>query len=161
MSPLRAVWVLLIAVLAIGFTAPAAHAQQVSAARPESVADVIRGKGFDVEITKDDEGDPLIRAEGKGYKFIVLFYGCTNGKDCQTITFYAGWAEGTSDVNKINDWNRTNRFGRAYIDKDEDPCIEFDVDLDDGGMSRILFEDNVEFWMTVMVQYSKFVFGDD
>jgi hypothetical protein len=157
MSPLRVLWALLIAVLAIGFTAPA-QAQNVTAARPESVAEVIRGKGFEVEITKDSGGDPMINAEKEGTKFVVLFYGCTDGKNCATVGFYAGWSGTSAGMEKVNDWNRTQRFGRAYIDKEDDPCIEMDVDLDDGGMSRLLFEDNVEFWMTVMSQYSKFIF---
>lgn len=157
MNPLRVMWALLIAVLAIGFSAPA-HAQNVTAANPESVASVIRGKGYTVEVSKDSDGDPLIKAEGNGVNFIVLFYGCTNGKACQTISFYAGWTDSEANEQKLNEWNRDQRFGRAYIDKDGDPCIEMDVDLDDGGMSKILFEDNVEFWMTVMSQYSKFIF---
>lgn len=135
-----------------------ALAQNVTASNPESVASVIRGKGFEVETTKDSGGDPMLRAEGKGYKFTVLFYGCTSGRDCATLGLYAGWTGASADLGRINEWNRTNRFGRAYIDKENDPVIEMDIDLDDGGMSRPLFEDNIEFWMSVMANYSKYVF---
>jgi hypothetical protein len=150
-------WTLALAMFGMSVAAPAS-AQNVTAANPQSIASVIQGKGFKTEITKDDGGDPMIKADGNGVKFIVLFYGCTANKDCTTISFYAGWSGSEADVNKVNEWNRGQRFGRAYIDKENDPCIEMDVDLDDGGMSRILFEDNVEFWMSVMSAYSKFIY---
>jgi hypothetical protein len=135
-----------------------ALAQNVTASNPESVAAVIRGKGFEVETTKDKGGDPMLRAEGKGYKFMVLFYGCTSGRNCATVGLYAGWTGASADVDSINEWNRTNRFGRAYIDKENDPAVEMDIDLDDGGMSRLLFEDHIEFWLSVMANYSKYIF---
>lgn len=160
MNQLRLVWACIIAIVGIGLTSAPAQAQNVTASNPESIASVIRGKGFKVEVTKDSEGDPMIRAEQDGQKFIVLFYGCTGGKDCQTVSFYAAWTGSDADLAKVNEWNRTQRFGRAYIDKDNDPCIQMEVDLDDGGMSKLLFEDNVEFWMAVMEGYAKFIFED-
>lgn len=158
MTQLRLIWACIIAIVGIGLTSAPAQAQNVSAANPESVASVIRDKGFTVELTKDGDGDPMIKAEVDGTKFAVFFYGCTNGKNCATISFYAGWTGSGADLAKVNEWNRTQRFGRAYLDKDNDPCIQMEVDLDDGGMSKLLFEDNVEFWMAVMQGYSKFIF---
>lgn len=157
MTAFRLFCALALAIAGLG-TARPAMAQNVTASNPESVASVIRGKGFDVELTKDDEGDPMIRAGGKGYKFLVLFYGCTDGRDCTTLGLYAGWTDSSADIDRINRWNRDNRFGRAYIDKDGDPVVEMDIDLDDGGMSRLLFEDHIEFWMSIMSQYSKYIF---
>lgn len=33
---------------------------------------------------------------------------------------------------RINEWNRTKRFSRAYLDADGDPIIESDIDLEGG-----------------------------
>lgn len=156
MTAFRLLCALALAIAGLGMAQPAI-AQNVTA-NAESVASVIRGKGFEVEITTDDDGDPMLRAEGKGYKFNVYFYGCTGGEDCTTLGLYSGWTGSSADVNQINEWNRENRFGRAYIDKDGDPVVEMDIDLDDGGMPRMLFEDHIEFWMSVMSQYSKYIF---
>lgn len=159
MSALRLFCALAIAIVSLGFAQPAfAQKGNITAADPEGIAEVLRDKGFDVEVTKDDEGDPLIRVTGKGYKYIILFYGCTAGRECTTLGLYAGWTGASADIEKINQWNRDNRFGRAYIDKDNDPVVEMDIDLDDGGMSRLLFEDHIEFWMSVVANYSKYIF---
>ena len=63
---------------------------------------------------------PMIRAEGRGYTFTVFFYGCTENRDCTTLGFNSYFADGTSDIAKVNGWNRENRFGRAYVDGDGD-----------------------------------------
>jgi hypothetical protein len=162
-SAFRLLCALALALAGAGLAQPALaqtmeDARLITAGDPEAIADVVRGKGFDVEVTKDNDGDPMLQVEGKGYKFAILFYGCTNHRDCVTLGLYAGWTGSTADLAKINKWNKDNRFGRAYIDDENDPVVEMDIDLDDGGMSRLLFEDHIEFWMSVMSQYSKYIF---
>lgn len=133
-------------------------AQMVSAADPASIVTVLQANGYRAELTKDDGGDPLIRSALDGSKFAIIFYGCTKNRACQTIQFYAGFkSEGKVSIEAMNDWNKTNRFSRAYIDNDEDPVIEMDVDLDDGGMSRALFEDNFEFWEVLVPEFKKVI----
>lgn len=49
---------------------------------------------------------------------------------------FAGFsAEGALPAGLTNDWNRTKRFSRAYIDGDGDPVLESDLDLE-GGISE-------------------------
>ena len=49
------------------------------------------------------------------------------------------------------------RFTRAYLDKEGDPMLAMDVDLDDGGMSAALFIDNIEFWTTQLGIFQKHI----
>ena len=136
----------------------AARAQLVSAANPESVAQVLRDRGYRAELTKDSEGDPLIKSGAEGSNFLLLFFNCTGGKNCATVQFYAGFdRDGSFSLEKLNEWNRTKRFGRAYRDNEGDPVIEMDVDLDDGGMSKALFEDNIEFWTSLVSSFKQFI----
>jgi hypothetical protein len=136
----------------------AANAQLISATNPESVAKVLRDKGYRAELTKDSEGDPLIKSGAEGVNFLLLFFNCTDGKSCATVQFYAGFdRQGSFSLEKLNEWNRTKRFGRAYRDNEGDPVIEMDVDMDDGGMSKALFEDNVEFWTSLLSSFQKFI----
>lgn len=128
------------------FAAPAAPL--VRAAEPQSVVTALQNAGYKAVLSKDSDGDPKIESAAAGSKFIINFYGCAENKACRTLTFYAGWSDIDVSVDKINDWNKAKRFSRAYIDEDKDPVIEFDLDLDDGGMSEALFIDNVEFWET-------------
>lgn len=137
-----------------------AQAQMVTAQNPESVAKVLRDRGYRAELTKDPEGDPLIKSGAEGTNFLLLLFNCTNGKACATVQFYAGFdREGDYPLEKLNEWNRDNRFGRAYRDKEGDPVVEMDVDLDDGGMSQALFEDNLEFWTSIVGKFRQFIDG--
>lgn len=133
----------------------AASAEQVTAAKPQSIVAALQAGGYKAVLEKDGSGDPRIESAASGAKFVVTFYGCTKNVDCKTVTFYAGWSGGKSTLEQLNEWNKNRRFSRAYKDKDGDPVIEFDVDLDDGGMSQALFIDNVQFWESAVGGFKK------
>jgi hypothetical protein len=132
-----------------------AFAQNVTADPPKLVA-VLQAAGYQAELGKDNTGDPMITSAAAGSKFVVLFYNCTNHAACQTIQFQTAWAMKTKPtLAAINEWNHGNRFGRAYLDKEGDPGIMMDVNLDKGGMSPGLFRDNLEVWAAVLGNFKK------
>lgn len=133
----------------------AASAQQVTATDPQSIIAALQAGGYKAVLGKDGSGDPRIESAASGAKFVVTFYGCTKNVACKTVTLYAGWSGGKATSEQINEWNKNRRFSRAYIDKDGDPVIEFDIDLDDGGMSQALFIDNVQFWESAIGGFKK------
>ncbi len=45
---------------------------------------------------------------------------------------YAAFVGANPSMDAINEWNRTKRFSRAYVDTDGDPVIESDLDLEGG-----------------------------
>ena len=61
-----------------------------------------------------------------GYKTLLF----NKGKNLQ---FYASFKKKTT-LGRINDWNASKRDTRAYLDKDGDPVLEADLDLE-GGVS--------------------------
>jgi hypothetical protein len=144
-------------VLAFAWSGPAA-AQMVTAKDPKSVAGALKEAGYEATLGTDGAGDPVITSKHEGSVFKILFYNCTDNKDCATVQFHSGY-ELTSGIalDKINAWNRTQRFGRAYLDGEGDPIIEMDLDLDDGGVSKALFADNFEFWISVLNQFEKHI----
>ena len=146
--------------LAVGLMVAMPAQAQMITANAASIAGVLRAKGLTVEVTTDKDGDPRLTTSDGGIKFEVWFYGCTAHKNCTSAQFYAGFTDTKMDALKLNDWNRSHRFGRAYIDSDGDPAVEMDIDLDDGGMPRPLFEDNLEFWATTMTAFEKFVYPE-
>lgn len=139
------------------FAAPAAHAQMVTAANPQSVIAALQSGGYKAALDKDSTGDPRIKSAATGSNFVVNFYGCEKNVRCKTLTFYAGWTGSKATIGDMNEWNKVKRFSRGYIDKDGDPVMEFDLDLDDGGMSSALFIDNVEFWEASMGAFKKHI----
>ena len=132
-----------------------ALAQNVTA-DPQKLAAVMQAAGYQAELGKDNTGDPMITSAAAGSKFVVLFYNCTDHAACETIQFQTAWAMKVKPtLAAINEWNHGNRFGRAYIDKEGDPGIMMDINLDKGGMSPGLFRDNLEVWVTVLGNFKK------
>jgi hypothetical protein len=143
-------------------TAPSlAQAKNVTA-DPGVVAAALQKGGYRTEITKDSVGDPLILSSTSGYNFGIYFYGCDNGKACKTVQFSSSFdPDTTPGLTELNQYARENRWGRVYLDEDNDPVIEMDIDLEDGGMSEELFIDNLEYFELVMSSFAKWVFKDD
>ena len=146
-----------VAALAMIAAAPV-HAQLVRAQDPQSVVDAMQAAGYTAKLGVDRLGDPKIDSSVSGTNFVVFFYNCTGNRDCATVQFHSAFDMPTPlTLDLINEWNRSQRFGRAYLDKENDPTIEMDVDLDDGGLSRALFEDNLEFWASVLGKFERHI----
>ena len=122
----------------------------------QDVASVLRAKGYQADITTDKEGDPLVRSNSSGAKFGVFFYECKGKPRCKSIQFSAGFNEPGLDPAKIADWNRRNRFGRAWIDKDGDPFVEMDVDVEHGATVEALAND-LDRWVSVMGAFMRYL----
>jgi hypothetical protein len=142
----------------IAFTAVPAAAQTVKAQDPQSLVAALQAAGYAAKLGTDKGGDPMITSGASGTNFQIFFYNCTANKDCATVQFHAGYdLKSSPGLEKINAWNSSQRFGRAYLDKEGDPIVEMDVDLDDGGMSRALFIDNMEFWTSLLGKFERHI----
>jgi hypothetical protein len=136
-----------------------AQAQMVQPQKPATVVSAMQDAGYKAELTTDGGGDPMIRSSSGGTNFTVFFYGCTSNEDCRTLQFYVGFSEpDNASLREMNDWNRDNRFGRAYLADDGSARVEMDVDMDDGGVSRALFQDNLEFWDVILAKFEDYVY---
>lgn len=151
----------LAAALALALVLPAAGA---AVAKPfpkggvtaAEVAATLKAKGLPAEITKDGEGDPMIKSGSDDLDWRVYFYNCEDGR-CQSIQFSAGF-----DLDKgltyarINEWNYTKRFSRGALDDEMDPYIRYDIDAESGFTSEALIL-AVETWQLVLPAFSEFV----
>jgi hypothetical protein len=149
-------WLALAACVTV-WAAPA-QAQMVKAQDPDSLVRVLQGAGYMAKLGTDKTGDPMITSSLSGTTFQVFFYNCNNHQNCATIQFHSGYdLTNPVSVEHINQWNQSQRFGRAYLDKEGDPILEMDVDLDDGGVSPALFIDNMEFWGSVLPKFEQHI----
>jgi len=140
------------------FSSLPAQAQMVKGQDPGTVVRALQKEGYAAKLGVDKVGDPMITSGASGTTFQIFFYNCTDHKACATVSFHAGYDLTTNvGLEKINEWNRSKRFGRAYLDKENDPILEMDVDLDDGGMSQALFIDNLQFWTSVLGEFEKHI----
>ena len=135
-----------------------AHAQMVRALDPQSVVAALQASGYAAKLGTDRVGDPMVTSGVSGTTFQIFFYNCTNHQACATVQFHSAYDISTPvGLDQINAWNQKKRFGRAFLDKENDPVLEMDVDLDDGGLSRLLFIDNVEFWASILAEFERHI----
>lgn len=138
--------------------APAGSGTMVRGQDPESLVRAMQVAGFTAKLGTDKVGDPMITSAASGTTFQVYFYNCTKHLECATVQFHSGYdLKVPVTLEMINEWNRTKRFARAFLDKEQDPILEMDIDLDDGGLTPELFADNLEFWTTVLGEYERHI----
>jgi hypothetical protein len=129
----------------------------ITAQTPDRIVKALENGGFEVEMSKADNGSPLIESTDADNPFSVHFYDCTDGKDCGTIQFVSGWnmKSGISAVT-IEQWNSDKIWGQAYRDKDKDPWLAVTVDLR-GGVTEANFDDVVGKWADLLDQFAKYI----
>lgn len=107
--------------------------QRISAGQIETLVQSFRETEGFTEVSTDT------------YKFnvgnlkILLF---NKGGTMQLAAIFSG----TSTGSRINDWNRTYRFSRAYLSNDDEPVLQSDLDLA-GGVTK----ENIKEWMRTFV----------
>ena len=126
----------------------------------DHIAGVLERAGYAPELGAN-AGERFITAQANGYKFLVLPLGCDDNKsNCRSVQFFISFnPQSSPSLEAMNNYARENRWGRIYLDKDGDPALEFDLDLERGGMSEELFLDNLAYWEATIDAYAKFVFG--
>jgi hypothetical protein len=148
---------LLAALLAPPFSKPSQAQTIVSAENPAAIAALIQVLGFQARLDKDSVGDPLIHSSAGGVDFSVYFYGCTKNKRCQSIQFSAGYnlTDG-STPEVIDEWNQTKRFASAYLDDENDPFLQMDVNTE-GGITEENFNKSFDLWETLKAQFEEHI----
>jgi hypothetical protein len=117
--------------------------------------------GFDVELTEDSEGEPLIKSTRSGEPFSVYFYSCSDNTDCGFIQFTTGWnMENGITLAKVDEWNATKVWGQAFRDDDKDPWLSMAVNHK-GGVTVENFDDTVDWWKVVLREFEKHIGWDE
>lgn len=133
----------------------AAQAQVVG--DPDVIMNLLQDYGLKVTKGTDNVGDPLLSTRIEGTNFDIYFYSCDDGP-CQSIQFSAGFdLDNPMSAGKINEWNRDKRFGKAYLDDDGDPHIEYDVNVDLDGVGAKNFDDTIDLWRVVLADFRDFI----
>ena len=97
----------------------------ITSITPKDMERILADEGYGkVEIT-DPNRSGWFRIEGTKVGFIVT----ENNKG---LTMVAGWGGTSTTLQQVNEWNRSKRYSRAYLDGDGDPVIEFDLYVAEG-----------------------------
>jgi uncharacterized membrane-anchored protein len=130
MSVMRSLRWLALAAVAIVLAAPVSAQQTRDRITAEQLTGLLRDKGMESQV--NERGNVVVTVNGSKIVFFI---------SGQTMQAYFGLRGTKANMNMINEWNKTKRFGRAYIDADNDPCVELDYDLE-GGVS----DDSIKVW---------------
>lgn len=117
----------------------------------------IAGEFGKTELTKDSSGDPLIYVTTpEDVKYGIYFYDCKK-QQCEAMQFAASWEVKTPPtLQRINSWNQSKRFGRAYLDDKNVPFVEMDLTVK-GGVTTENLRDAFEYWNTVITHFPNIV----
>jgi hypothetical protein len=121
----------------------------------EDVAAWLKDQGQDATIKDDGGGHKIVSSTLNGVKFGVYMFDC-KGERCGSIQFAAGWpTNGKIPASRVNEWNRTKRWARAYLDTSNGIWLESDVDLTPGGTYELL-DDNFATWKKTVAGFKEF-----
>jgi len=112
---------------------------------------IIKDDGYSA-VTKLQDGAIKIKIEGKTY---ILF----NKEDGDIQAFY-GISGAKVTYEDINEWNRTKRLSRAYLDSDKDPILEADL-LANGGLTPKHVTEFFQVFVISVRAFRKFIMEHD
>jgi Putative bacterial sensory transduction regulator len=134
-------------------------ADQAAIARPlpdggitaQEMSEVLKAGGYPVEMASFD-GRPVINTSVNGIKFGIFFLECDPDGRCQSILFSASWSIPSITQARMQDWNRTKRFGRGYLSEQGTPFVEMDMDFHHGATTEALVS-NLDRWKLVVKEF--------
>jgi hypothetical protein len=130
-----------------------AQGQTISGADPAGIVEHMQQMGYRAVYDVSSDGRPVIRSSIEGVNYEIWFYNCQESPGCKDLNFGAGFnlIEGM-DLAKINEWNRTMLFGKAFVNEEGDPFIRHIVTTE-GGISPESFERNVAMWGRALASF--------
>src|SRR5690606_38262144 len=123
-------WRLLAALFALALAAPhAATAQSPGTISGSQAVEVMAALRLSPELGRDRHGDPEIMFQQGGLTCRMNFFDCRNDR-CGSLQLEVGLdLEAGTTPQVVNQYNRTYRYGRAYLDEDMDPYLLYDFEL--------------------------------
>jgi hypothetical protein len=107
----------------------------------EEVSAWLKSAGFDPKIETSKDGASYVHSTSKGINFDIDLYDCAEGR-CRGLQFVASFdMKEPLPAAKINEWNRTKRYLRGYIDENGDPTFLYDANVAPGGTYEALQDD--------------------
>ncbi|WP_428333428.1 YbjN domain-containing protein [Novosphingobium sp.] len=116
--------------MACGVPAFAESFTPVSATDPAGIVSVLQASGDKAQLTHDDSGDPLIKAQIGGWTTQIVFYDCNEitHSACQSLQFNANFMpEKPFDAAAAAAFVRDNRFGAVTVSPDRTVNVTWDV----------------------------------
>jgi len=130
------------------FTPPVAAQEVVSEVSTDQLQKMLESMGYEVEQPKED----VLQFAIEGHTALVI----NKKKNIQLYSYFK--KQKKMDLKKVNEWNATKRFSRAYLDQDGDAVIEWDVDLE-GGTTHGQLKESIRTYRLGVMTFVRFLNG--
>ncbi len=106
-------------------------------------------------LSYQTDSNPKIIGKIDNIPYSIRFRNCSDKQICEDINFRVGFLiKPTSDI--INQWNKSKRFTRAYLDDEGDAIIEMDIILK-GGISEANLSEIFSYWRLSLAGFIKHI----
>jgi hypothetical protein len=128
---------------------------------PERIVLILKAEGYSaqLETVSEDNPRPSIKSKIQGVEYHLNFRVCDDkGRDCEVLVLTSGFAfedDGAVSADQINKWN-ISRFGKAALDEDGDPWIDFEINVV-GGLSKRNFLDTVTWYGRLVEEFTNHI----
>jgi hypothetical protein len=125
------------------------------------IAGWLIGAGYSAQVKPDPTtpGDQIVSTKTDGINVDIYLYDCSGEGDarrCTSMQYAAGWPPTDGyNLEKVNSWNRSNRYIKAYLTAKGGLFGEYDLDLSPGGSFEML-NDSLQNWRSVVVDFNKY-----
>ena len=132
-------------------TAPAAASRGLT---PADVGTWSAGLGGRVGPVRTENGLTFFTVTNAGLTWAVFFYGC-DAAGCGEVQFSAVVSGAGATLDKVNAWNRDNRYLKAFHTDGETPTatVQYDVVLSPGQDVRQL-ADPLTVWLQLLPKFA-------
>jgi len=124
----------------------------------EELLELFQEMGFVAELDAFGDGTPLLRFQVEGLKCLLLFYGIEGDGRARSLQFRAIFSDPIT-LQKINEWHRSKRFPKAYLDSDGNVTVDMDIFLE-GGVSRQHIKDRILSWRSGFLSFLSYAAED-
>ena len=102
---------------------PAAAQRVIQTITAAQLKTLMERQGYTVEI----DADGAILCEIDGYRTWMFV-----ANDRKSLQFFVAFENDGTNLARVNEWNRTRKYGRSYLNNNGDPRFEKDLNLDGG-----------------------------
>ncbi len=117
----------------------------------EELVEILKNDGYRAVDISDDR---VLTVKIDGLTYVLFIY------EDDDLQLYFGVTGYVLDENDMNDWNRTKRLSRAYIDDEGDPVLEADL-LANAGYTAEQFIEWIEVFNFSAREFQQFLIEND
>lgn len=135
----------------------------VSAADPGTLVNVMEFAGYEASIAVDDVGDPMIITELGGWQTNIYFYGCDGNthQDCDSLQLQTGFdRKDPWSAKAAMQISENYRFVSVWLDGEGDPWVRWDIITGDGIPTKVFLQALREYTLALQ-NASNMVFAEE